>query len=165
MPAASKYEEKRMRSAWLCIGLVAMLSRPATAADEYTIAGQFDGCEYGKLYELDGGGILECQEYNYYYEYQPRVIASGREVIVIGDEKVSGYLHDGSVYRTNISDDFEGCDCDKVYMLDNGLLFQCSTYRYHYSYRPEVAIFVIHGRRPVVFIDGDEYSGTLFRAD
>ncbi len=150
---------------WIVAGLGVALCNSVQAAEEYTISDEFDGCEHGKLYELDGGGVLECQEYNYFYEYRPRVIASGREVIVIGDEKVSGYLHDGSVYRTNVSDEFEGCDYDKVYKLDNGLLFQCSTYNYHYAYRPEVKIFVIEGRSPVVFIDGDEYDGTLFRTD
>ena len=154
-----------MPEVWLFVGLVFALSSPVQAAEEYTISDEFDGCDYGKLYELDGGGILECQEYNYFYEYRPRVITSGREVIVIGDEKVSGYVHDGSVYTTNISDEFEGCEYDKMYRLDNGLLFQCRTYHYHYAYRPEVKIFVIEGRPPVVFIDGDKYDGTLFRTN
>ena len=33
----------------------------------YQIEGEFDGCEYGKLYPIVGGGILECLEYNYFY--------------------------------------------------------------------------------------------------
>ena len=34
----------------------------------YQIEGDFDGCEYGKLYPIVGGGILECLEYNYFYD-------------------------------------------------------------------------------------------------
>ena len=154
-----------MRAVWLYACLCFAISNSVRAAEEYTISDEFDGCEYGKLYELDGGGILECWEYNYFYEYRPRVIASGRDVIVIGDEKVNGYINDGSVYKTNISDDFEGCDFYRLYALDNGLLFQCHTYYYHYAYRPDVEIFVIKGRPPVILIDGDEYEGTLFRAN
>ena len=122
---------------WICLvaGFCLALSSPARAAEEYTISDEFDGCEHGKLFELDGGGILECQEYNYFYEYRPRVIASGREVVVIGDEKVEGYIHDGSVNSTQISGEFEGCDYDKMYALDNGLIFRCNTYSYSYSYR------------------------------
>jgi len=132
-------------------------------AAEYTISGEFDGCEYGKLYELDGGQILECQTYTYFYEYRPRVIARGRDVVLIGDEEVDAYLHGGRVFTTHISDEFEGCDFDRQYSLDNGLVFSCMTYSYTYKYRPEVKIFVVEGGSPKVFIDGKEYSGVLLR--
>jgi hypothetical protein len=143
------------------VGLFFTLSLPVQAMEEYTISDEFNGCEHGKLYELDGGLILECQEYNYFYEYRPSVIARGREVVLIGDEKIDGYIHDGSVHSTYISDEFEGCDFDKVYTLDNGLIFQCNTYSYTYSYRPKVKVFIINGRRPIIFIGGKKYSGTL----
>ena len=146
-------------------GLAALSGMSAEAADEYTISDEFDGCEYGKLYELDGGLILECLEYNYFYEYRPRVVAVGTEVIVIGDEVIRGVLHSGTIYKTYISGEFEGCDFDKVYRLDNGLFFQCSTYSYSYAYHPGVKIFAIDGRTPVVFIDGEQYDGSVFRAE
>ena len=152
-----------IRNFLLAVGLFFTLSLPVQAIEEYTISDEFDGCEHGKLYELDGGRILECQEYNYFYEYRPSVIARGREVILIGDEKIDGYIHDGSVHSTHISDEFEGCDYDKVYTLDNGLVFQCNTYSYTYSYRPKVKIFIINGRSAIIFIGGKKYSGTLFR--
>ncbi|RJT36224.1 hypothetical protein D3227_21230 [Mesorhizobium waimense] len=154
-----------MRGVWLFLAHTLTFCSLAQAAEQYTISGEFQGCEYGKLYELDGGGVLECQEYKYFYEYRPIVIASGREVIVIGNEKVSAYLHDGSVFTTHVADEFDGCDNDKIYKLDNGILFQCNTYHYHYAYRPEVKIFVIKGRTPIVFIDGEQYNGTLLKAN
>jgi hypothetical protein len=64
-----------------------------------------------------------------------------------------------------ISDEFEGCDFNKIYRLDNGLLFECATFSYSYAYRPEVKIFLIEGRNPTVFIDGEEYDGILFRTN
>ncbi len=136
---------------------------PAYAVDQYQIDGEFDGCDYGKLYPLVGGGILECQSMELSLELSPRVIAEGRQVLMIGNERVEGYLHDGQVFRTKVSDEFEGCDYDKVYQLDNGLLFQCRTYHFHYAYRPDVRITVVDGRRPIVTIDGDDYRGELFR--
>jgi hypothetical protein len=43
------------------------------SAATYHINGECDGCEYGKLYELIGGGVLECQGCNYFYAYSPEV--------------------------------------------------------------------------------------------
>ncbi|MDX8483163.1 hypothetical protein RFN28_32630 [Mesorhizobium sp. VK24D] len=106
---------------------------------------------------------MECLEYKYFYEYQPIVIAIGRDVIVIGKEKVNGYLHDGNVFTTHVAGEFDGCEYDKIYKLDNDVLFSCKTYHYHYAYRPEVKIFAIKGRAPTIFIDGEQYDGTLFR--
>ena len=60
-----------MRSKWVVVALVLTLISSSDAADEYTIDGTFNGCTHGKLYALVGGGILECQEYNYFYEYRP----------------------------------------------------------------------------------------------
>ena len=79
-------------------------------AGTFQIDGEFDGCEYGKMYPLTGGGILECREYNYFYEYSPEVRTDGREVITIGNTKVSGSVLDGSVVKTRVRDTFEGCD-------------------------------------------------------
>jgi hypothetical protein len=152
-----------MRYVFLLIGILFALRNSVEAAEEYTISGAFNGCSYGKLYELEGGGILECREYNYFYEYRPSIIARGRNVIVIGDEKVEAYIHNGSVSDTKISDDFDGCEDGKVYNLDNGLIFQCKTNRYHYAYRPDVKIFFVEGQNPVILIDGETYDGEIFR--
>jgi hypothetical protein len=133
------------------------------SAARYQIDGEFNGCEHGKFYPLMGGGILECQEYNYFYEYSPEVRTDGREVITIGSNKISGVIHDGSVVRTRVKDTFEGCDYNKRIELDNNLLFVCGTYRYTYAYRPEVLIIFVAGRTPEVYIRGQKYSGTLYR--
>ena len=132
-------------------------------AGSYSIEGEYDGCDYGKLYPILGGGILECQEYSYSYEYSPEVLSNGRSVIKIGDEKVDAYLHDGSLIETRVEGDFEGCDFDLVVRFINGLSFVCSTYSYTSSYMPEVKIFIIDGRLPQVYISGQRYDGNLYQ--
>ena len=143
----------------LCLGI----GLDKVHAGTYQISGAFNGCDHGKLYPIMGGGVLECKEYNYFYEYSPEVRSDGREVITIGDEKVDAYLHNGSVITTQVADEFEGCDFDKRYELLNGLIFVCSTYSYSYSYMPEVKIILVEGWSPVVYIDGEKYDGTLYR--
>ena len=131
------------------------------SAATYHFNGEFDGCEHGKLYELVGGGVLECQGHNHFYAYLPEVQTEGRRVIMIGDERVDGYVHDGSVTRTRIDGECEGCEYDKRYDLLNGLVFVCRMYSYSYSYSPEVKIFVFSGRTKVT-IRGKEYEGTVY---
>ncbi len=143
----------------LSLNMVASLA----IAGKFQIDGTFEGCEHGKVYPLMGGGILECHEYNYFYEYSPEVRTDGREVITIGSTKISGTILDGSVTKTKVSDSFEGCDYGKKIYFDNGLLFECRTYSYTYSYRPEVMIVLVAGRSPEVYIKGKKYAGTLYR--
>ncbi len=132
-------------------------------AGTYQISGTFDGCNYGKYYPISGYQLLlKCEEYNYFYEYMPEVRSDGREVITIGDEKVQASLVDGQIIETNISSEFEGCEYDKKYNLDNGLIFSCSTYSYSYSYRPDVRIVIPSGGYPIVYIDGEEYDGMVY---
>ncbi len=45
--------------------LMIMLSPVVSNAGTYKIDGDFDGCDYEQLYPLAGGGVLECQKYNY----------------------------------------------------------------------------------------------------
>jgi hypothetical protein len=72
-------------------------------------------------------------------------------------------LHNGTIYKTWVSGEFNGCDFDKVYRLDNGLIFQCAEFRYTYAYHPAVKIFVVEGRDPIVQINNKKYSGKLFK--
>lgn len=140
-----------------------LLSTATSLAGTYQIDGSFEGCEYGKVYPLSGVGVLECREYKYFYAYSPQVRTDGREVITVGGQTLNAFILDGSVVKTNVSEEFEGCDYDKRIRLDNGLIFVCSTYSYTYSYRPEVMILFVQGRSPEIYINGTKYSGTLYR--
>lgn len=153
---------KRLAVSFVLILVLLVAYADQSHAATYRISGNFDGCDYGKLYELVGGGILECREYNYFYEYSPEVRTDGREVIAIGDEVVDAYVHDGGVITTQIDGEFEGCDYDKRYRLANGLVFVCGTYSYSYSYRPEVKIFIVGEGVRQVTIDGERYEGTVY---
>jgi len=44
------------------------------------------------------------------------------------------------VATTNVRGDFEGADFDKPVALDNGMIFEFSTYSYTYSYRPSAVV-------------------------
>ncbi|MGL1921582.1 MAG: hypothetical protein OCD03_11210 [Hyphomicrobiales bacterium] len=146
----------------LALTIFVLIAVPANAG-KYQINGEFNGCDYGRFYPIQGGGVLECREYNYFYEYSPEVRSDGRDVITIGDEIIDAFLHDGSVTETQVEDDFEGCDFDKRIKFMNGLTFVCSAYRYSYSFMPKVYIISINGKAPQVIIGGEEYSGTLFQ--
>jgi hypothetical protein len=65
----------------------------------------------------------------------------------------------GDFLETHIDGDFEGWDDNKIYKLDNGQVWQQSSYHYyyHYAYHPEVVVYKSHGRwRMVVKGDSDE---------
>lgn len=68
------------------------------------------------------------------------------------------------VLQTNISDDFEGCDYDKYYKLDNGMVFKCNSYHYHYAYRPEFFVLksIKYGDLKYI-IDDNEHLGILYK--
>jgi len=53
----------------------------------------------------------------------------------------------GSI-ESRISGDFEGWDGETVFVLDNGQIWQQSSYayHYHYAYRPEVLIYRVGAR-------------------
>jgi hypothetical protein len=61
------------------------------------ISGDFNGCEFGKIYKFDNGLTFECSEYNYSYSYRPDVkivLFDGGYEVFIDDEE-----HDGTLYR------------------------------------------------------------------
>lgn len=60
--------------------------------------------------------------------------------------------------------DFEGCDYGRVIAFNNGLKLQCSEYKYHYSYNPDV--YILKNARSndyKVIIDDEEFEGRLGR--
>lgn len=140
-----------------------LAAAPAGKAAEYIINGAFEGCEHGKYYGLQGGGLLECREYNYFYEYRPVVVADGISVLSIGGQNIEAVLSNGSVVTTKVVDEFEGCDFDKRYEFDNGLIFVCQSYAYSYAYRPDVQITIPEAGSPIVSIKGKVYRGQLYK--
>ncbi len=117
-------------------------------ADTYTIEDEFDGCERDKVYSLTNGQFFVCEEYQYFYEYRPRVIAVDNKVVVVGDEEVSGRIVNGAIYNTQVDGDWEGCDFDS-HKLTNGWILKCNTYFYEYAFMPSVEIIVVEGTQTV----------------
>jgi hypothetical protein len=132
---------KSLSKAFSILVVLTLLSAPVLA-DTYTIEDEFDGCEHGKVYSLTNGQFFVCEEYQYFYEYRPRVIAVGNKVVVVGDEEVSGRIVDGEMYTTQIDGEWEGCDFDS-HKLTNGWILQCNSYFYEYAYMPSVEIIVV----------------------
>lgn len=64
--------------------------------------------------------------------------------------------------RGTVSDDFEGCDYDRPVPLDEGFIFVCSEYSYHYAYRPDFYV-MRQGASTKYLIDDEEFQGTLRR--
>ena len=115
------------------------------------ISGSFEGFNEGKIFKLDNGTywIQSEYEYDYMYEYEPEAIISescGTYYLLIGDKKVAvEQLYD--VIESRIDGNFEGWDEDKVYKLENGEVWQQSSYHYeyHYAYSPEAFIYSHNG--------------------
>lgn len=70
----------------------------------------------------------------------------------------------GVILETSVTDDFEGCEYDKYYKLDNGLTFKCEEYSYSYSYHPDFYVLknINYGDYKYM-IDNELYDGKLYK--
>ncbi len=144
------------------LGVACLHPFSAHAQQSTQIDGEFEGCDYDKVYPLRNGRLLICDEYHYTYSYSPQVIVLDRTRVVIKERVYRATVEDGRIVETRVVGDFEGCDFDSTIAFDNALLFVCATYHYHFAYRPEAQI-VFRQHRNQVFIDGVEYRGTLYK--
>ena len=111
------------------------------------IKSTFYGFNKDNIYKLDNGSywIQPEYEYEYMYEFQPEVTileSDGDYYLMVSDKKVRVEpLYD--VIESRIDGDFNGWDKDKVYKLENGDVWQQSSYHYEYkyAYNPEVIIY------------------------
>tara|TARA_B100000749_G_C18261203_1_gene396450 strand:- start:83 stop:454 length:372 start_codon:yes stop_codon:yes gene_type:complete len=70
---------------------------------------------------------------------------------IVYDGTVTGYIDpDGSR-----SDDFEGCEYDRVLLVDYNKAVTCREYNYTYSYMPDIVILT-RGNRAIACIDNEE---------
>jgi hypothetical protein len=73
----------------------------------------------------------------------------------------SGYA---AFIKTTVSGDFKGCEYDLAIKLENGLVFVCRSYSYHYAYHPEVYILKHFRTGDIkVMIDNEEFQGQVFK--
>jgi hypothetical protein len=113
---------------------------------------------HGEVVRLSDGSLWEVQyEYEYLYEYSPTVVvcpANGRlhvrgkslnvRQISAGPSSGGAALPSASsgVIESRIDGEFVGWDGETVFRLQNGQIWQQSSYayRYHYAYSPRVTI-------------------------
>jgi hypothetical protein len=56
------------------------------AAYRTQIDGEFEGCEYDKVYPLLDGTLLVCHEFKYVYSFSPEVIVIDGHRVLINNE-------------------------------------------------------------------------------
>lgn len=93
-----------MKVGLLAIGL-AMLPAAADAEISYMESGigiTFEGCDYGKLINLENGYLWECSEYGYTYHYGRLTVleVNGNTMLCVGDvEEAIEEYPDSHCYR------------------------------------------------------------------
>lgn len=113
---------------------------------------------HGEIFQLMDGSFWEVlYEYEYLYEYYPEVVVCpGRGQMMIDGKalnvkQVAGGSaapgSSGDVIESRIDGEFEGWDGETVFRLQNGQIWQQSSYAYHYSYlySPNVVIMRLRG--------------------
>ena len=114
----------------------------------------------GEVFRLADGSLWEVKyEYEYMYEYFPSVvICPSRRTLVEGGKRLNVQqiaaatsplpslpqsAATADVVESRIDGEFSGWDGDTIFKLQNGQLWQQSSYeyKYQYSYSPEVLIY------------------------
>ena len=57
---------------------------------------------------------------------------------LIAQKTVSGFV---DLKKQKRSDNYEGCDYDRVLLFNDGSGVKCTSYSYHYAYNPDAFIF------------------------
>lgn len=99
-----------------------------------------------EIFKLQNGTLWQVQhEYEYMYEYHPDVTVCPRQSIIIVDSKEINVRQITNFIETSIDGEFEGWKGDTIFKLQNGQIWQQSSYKYeyHYSYSPKVILYQI----------------------
>lgn len=106
----------------------------------------------GEVFRLADGSIWVVKyEYQYMYEYYPKITACPEDNLIIVNGKklnaapissVNSYGGGGRVIESKIDGEFEGFEGDTIFKLTNGQIWQQTDgkYKYKYKYRPRVTI-------------------------
>lgn len=60
---------------------------------------------------------------------------------LVAQKTVSGFL---DLKKQKRSDDYEGCDFDRVLLFSDGSGIRCTSYHYHYAFHPDAYLFAKH---------------------
>jgi hypothetical protein len=127
-----------------------------------------------EIFQLSDGSIWQVKyEYEYLYAYYPSVVvcpSTGK--LIIGSKQLNiaalsslpptpqatnpAPKSTGAITQTRIDGDFNGWEGETIYKLQNGQIWQQSSYHYHYhyAYAPEVLIYPSSGGYKM-HVDGD----------
>jgi hypothetical protein len=81
---------------------------------------------------------------------------------VVGYTLVTKKVVAGYIQNDKKSDEFSGCDFDRILVFDDNTGVRCSGYSYHYAYRPTAYIFVGSSALKLC-IDGDWFDAAPLR--
>ena len=136
----------------------------------------------GEIFKLSDGSLWEVKyEYEYLYEYYPKVVICPSRGKLSIKGKVLDVLKikaapstkskpktqnasDPKVIESQIDDDFEGWEGETIVKLINGQIWEQSEYYYHYHYAfmPKVIIYKTEGGYKMK-VDGIEKSVGVVR--
>ncbi|MFT3723036.1 MAG: hypothetical protein QM773_05555 [Hyphomonadaceae bacterium] len=114
-----------------------------------------------EVLKLDDGTFWQVKyAYEYLYEYYPAVtICPDQGILIIKGKSInvaplgksstpsSSAKSTQGIIESRIDDEFEGFEADKVFVLQNGQIWQQTSarYKYVYKYAPRVRIFPVDG--------------------
>lgn len=148
---------------WLIISILAVISWSAYSdclKDSIITPTPFMG-NSDEIFKLLSGSVWQVKyEYEYLYAYYPNVVICPSEnkliihgmvlnvVSVSSNVRSSESAVSGSIIESRIDGDFNGWGGETIYKLQNGQVWQQSSYYYyyHYSYSPKAIIYKSNGQ-------------------
>ncbi|KRA61449.1 hypothetical protein ASD79_04815 [Caulobacter sp. Root655] len=112
------------------------------------IEGDFNGYDYGAIFRLDNGLVLQqaSAAYVYVYAYRPRatVYWNGQQLMLQVQGMPSGVpiIQVDTLDEGVIVSDFKGFQGQSLFQFQNGHVWQQAEYKYsyQYAYRPEAIV-------------------------
>lgn len=118
---------------------------------EGRIVGNFRGFNSDTLFKMQNGTYWVQAQYKYWYHYayRPEVTITregGRYLLTVAGNSVP-VKRVTDVVESTIAGEFHGWEGETAYTLDNGQVWQQSSYHYEYvyAYRPPVVVYAAGG--------------------
>ncbi len=72
---------------------------------------------------------------------------------IAAKKNIAGYVDE----KGNEKSQFDGCNFNWKIIFDDRTVLTCTSYSYHYAYRPE-AILLVRNNSWIMLVDGDAYD-------
>ena len=115
------------------------------------IDGEFNGFDDGGLFKMKNGTYWIQAQYNYWYHYAYNPDAAitqddGQFILNVAGNSIP-VRKVTNVIESRIEGEFKGWDGNTQYKLQNGQIWQQSTYKYEYKYHynPEAIVYEANG--------------------